>query len=151
MVKEGDKAPSFILKDADGKLVRLADLKGKKLVLYFYPKDNTPGCTKEACSFRDDFSKFRGKNIEIFGVSLDDEKSHQRFAEKFGLPFRLLSDADAEVSKRYGVYKLKNFMGREFWGIVRTTFLIGEDGRIIKIFPQVNVESHSGEVLKAFA
>jgi thioredoxin-dependent peroxiredoxin len=149
-LKEGDKAPDFAVNDGDGKTVRLKDLKGKKFVLYFYPKDDTPGCTKEACSFRDSWSKFKRRGIEVFGVSLDSEKSHQKFTEKYSLPFRLLADTDRKLSESFGTYGKKKFMGREYMGNHRMTFLIDEKGKIKKIFEKVKPEDHAEEVLAAF-
>jgi len=149
-LKEGDKAPDFAVNDGEGKTVRLKDLKGKKFVLYFYPKDDTPGCTKEACSFRDSWSKFKRRGIEVFGVSLDSEKSHQKFTEKYSLPFRLLADTDRKLSDSFGTYGKKKFMGREYMGNHRMTFLIDEKGKIKKIFEKVKPEDHAEEVLAAF-
>jgi peroxiredoxin Q/BCP len=149
-LKEGDKAPDFAVPDAEGKTVRLKDLRGKKVVLYFYPKDDTPGCTKEACSFRDAFSKFKRRGIEVLGVSLDSEKSHQKFAKKFDLPFRLLADTDRDLSESFGTYGEKKFMGRTYMGVNRMTFLIDEKGKIKKIFNKVKPEDHAEEVLAAF-
>ena len=149
-IKEGGKAPEFTAPDADGNKIRLKDLRGKKVVLYFYPKDDTPGCTKEACAFRDSFAKFRKRGIEVFGVSLDSEKSHQKFAKKFSLPFSLLADTDRTVSEKYGTYGKKKFMGREYMGVHRRTFLIDEQGKIKKIFEKVKPETHAEEVLAAF-
>ena len=149
-LKEGDKAPDFAVNDGEGQTVRLKDLKGKKFVLYFYPKDDTPGCTKEACSFRDSFSKFKRRGIEVFGVSLDSEKSHQKFTEKYSLPFRLLADTDRKLSESFGTYGQKKFMGREYMGNHRMTFLIDEKGKIKKVFEKVKPEDHAEEVLAAF-
>ena len=149
-LKEGDKAPDFAVNDGEGQTVRLKDLKGKKFVLYFYPKDDTPGCTKEACSFRDSWSKFKRRGIEVFGVSLDSEKSHQKFTEKYSLPFRLLADTDRKLSESFGTYGKKKFMGREYMGNHRMTFLIDEKGKIKKIFEKVKPEDHAEEVLAAF-
>jgi len=148
-LKEGDAAPDFELPDEKGRPVRLSSLKGKKVVLYFYPKDDTPGCTKEACDFRDRLPQIQAKGAVVLGVSTDDERSHTNFKNKYGLPFTLLADKEARVSKMYGVYKLKNFAGRSFWGIERTTFIIDEQGRIAKIFPRVRVDGHVEEVLAA--
>lgn len=150
-LKEGDKAPEFAAPDAEGKIVRLKDLRGKKVVLYFYPKDDTPGCTKEACSFRDAFAKFKRRGIEVLGVSLDSEASHQKFARKYDLPFRLLADADRAISESYRTYGEKTFMGRTYMGNHRMTFLIDEKGQIKKIFSKVKPEDHAEEVLKAFS
>jgi peroxiredoxin Q/BCP len=149
-LKEGDKAPDFAVADANGKTVRLKDLRGKKVVLYFYPKDDTPGCTKEACAFRDSFAKFKRRGIEVFGVSLDSEKSHQKFIQKYDLPFGLLADTGKEVSEAYGTYGEKKFMGRKYMGNHRMTFLIDEKGKIKKVFEKVKPEEHAEEVLAAF-
>ena len=150
MIKEGDAAPDFEVSDAEGNTVKLSDLRGRKVVLYFYPKDDTPGCTKEACSFRDGFAEFERRGIEVLGVSTDDEKSHRKFAEKFSLPFKLLADTDHRVADLYGVYGEKQFMGRKYMGVARKTFLIDEEGRLRKVFEQVKVDEHADEVLKAF-
>jgi peroxiredoxin Q/BCP len=150
-LKEGDKAPDFAVPDATGKTVRLKDLRGKKVVLYFYPKDDTPGCTKEACSFRDSFAKFKKRGIEVLGVSLDSEKSHQKFATKYDLPFGLLADTERAISESYGTYGEKKFMGRTYMGNNRMTFLIDEKGNIKKIFSKVKPEDHAEEVLNAFS
>ena len=150
ILKEGDRAPDFTVTDGDGKTVRLRDFRGKKVVLYFYPKDDTPGCTKEACAFRDSYSKFRKRGIEVFGVSLDSEKSHQKFAKKYDLPFRLLADTDRAISDDYCTYGEKKFMGRTYMGNHRMTFLIDENGKIKKIFSKVKPEEHPEEVLEAF-
>ena len=149
-LKEGDKAPDFSVADESGKTVRLKDLRGKKIVLYFYPKDDTPGCTKEACSFRDSFSKFKKRGIEVLGVSLDSEKSHQKFIDKYKLPFRLLADTDRKLSESFGTYGEKKFMGRAYMGNHRMTFLIDEKGKIKKILSKVKPEDHAAEVLAAF-
>jgi len=149
-LKEGDQAPDFAVPDQEGNVVRSKDLRGKKIVLYFYPKDDTPGCTKEACSFRDSFAKFKRRGIELFGVSLDSEKSHQKFINKFSLPFRLLADTDRKLSESFGTYGEKKFMGRTYMGNNRMTFLIDEKGKIKKIFSKVKPEDHADEVLSAF-
>lgn len=149
-LKEGDKAPDFGVPDQEGNEVRLKDLRGKKVVLYFYPKDDTPGCTKEACSFRDSFAKFKRRGIEVLGVSLDSEKSHQKFINKYSLPFRLLADTERKISESYGTYGEKKFMGRTYMGNNRMTFLIDEKGKIQKIFSKVKPEDHADEVLEAF-
>ena len=148
-VEEGVLAPDFELKDQNGKSVRLSDFKGKPVVLYFYPKDDTPGCTVEACSFRDHVTNFQNLNVVILGVSLDDAESHQKFINKFKLNFPLLCDEDAKVSRAYGVYKKKNMYARLFWGIERSTFVIGADGKIMKAFHKVKVDGHTNEVLEA--
>jgi peroxiredoxin Q/BCP len=150
MIKEGDEAPDFEVRDAEGNNVKLSDLRGRKVVLYFYPKDDTPGCTKEACSFRDSFAEFGRRGIKVLGVSLDDETSHRKFADKYGLPFKLLADTDHAVADAYGVYGEKQFMGKKYLGVNRVTFLLDEQGRVKKVFDKVNVEQHADEVLKAF-
>lgn len=150
MLKEGNKAPDFTATDQDGNKVKLSDYKGKRVVLYFYPKDDTPGCTKEACSFRDADDVFNAKGIKVFGVSTDDEKSHQKFISKFQLPFDLLADTDKKIVEKYGVWGEKSMYGRTYMGTLRKTFLIGEDGRVVKIFDKVKVAEHADEVLKAF-
>jgi peroxiredoxin Q/BCP len=129
--------------------ISLADFKGKNVILYFYPKDDTPGCTKEACAFRDHFADFRKKGAVVLGVSTDPVKSHDKFAEKFKLPFTLLADEDKKIVEAYGVWGEKSFMGRKYLGTHRVTFLIGRDGRIKKIWPQVKPEEHAAEVLAA--
>ena len=151
MLNEGDKAPSFAAKDENGNKVKLSDYKGKKLALYFYPRDMTPGCTKQACSLRDGFSDLKKNNIEVVGVSTDDEKKHQKFIAKYELPFTLIADTDQKVSEKYGVWVEKNMYGKKYMGIKRTTFLIDEDGKIVKIFKKVKVSEHADEVLDAFA
>lgn len=150
MLKEGDAAPDFKARDAEGNEVKLADLRGQKVALYFYPKDDTPGCTKEACSFRDAHSVYEEKGIKVLGVSLDDEASHQQFAAKYSLPFTLLADTDHAISEAYGVYGKKNYMGKEYMGVDRKTFLIDEEGKIKKVFDKVNVEQHADEVMQGF-
>ena len=145
----GDRAPQFTLQDTQGRKVKLADLKGKKVVLYFYPKDLTPGCTKEACGFRDDLAKFEKKDVAVLGVSADGVESHQKFTEKFGLNFPLLSDPDHKVAELYGVWQEKNMYGRKSWGIKRTTFIIDEEGKIARVFGKVDTSNHSQHVLEA--
>ncbi|HEX8708525.1 MAG TPA: thioredoxin-dependent thiol peroxidase [Pyrinomonadaceae bacterium] len=150
MIREGDAAPDFSTRDAAGNKVKLSDFRGRKVVLYFYPKDDTPGCTKEACSFRDSHRFFEDNDIEVLGVSLDDEASHRAFASKYGLPFTLLSDTDHSVADAYGVYGEQTWGDRRFMGVARKTFLIDEQGKIKKVFDEVNVEAHADEVLDAF-
>lgn len=150
MLKEGTMAPDFTLKDANGEAVRLKDLRGQKVVLYFYPKDDTPGCTKEACSFRDAFAEYKKRNIMVLGVSLDSEASHKKFAAKYKLPFTLLADPDHAIADAYGVYGQKKFMGRTYLGVKRMTFLIDEKGKVKKVFEKVKPEEHAQEVLAAF-
>jgi peroxiredoxin Q/BCP len=146
----GDPAPDFTLASTEGKDVSLADFRGKQsLVLYFYPKDDTPGCTKEACSFRDLRSEFNAHGAEILGVSTDSLRSHEKFREKYGLSFPLLSDPDHHVAEQYGVWQKRKFMGREYMGVARATFVIGEDGHIRAVFPRVKVEGHADQVLAA--
>ena len=147
----GTKAPDFTLKSQEGTNVSLKDFRGKWVVLYFYPRDDTPGCTKEACSFRDGFSQFKKQGITVLGVSPDSEKSHQKFATKYSLPFTLLADTDRKIAEAYGVWGEKKFMGRTYMGVHRTTFLIDEKGKIKKIFEKVKPEDHASEVLQAFA
>ena len=151
MIKEGSTAPAFKTTDASGETVNLKDYRGQKVVLYFYPKDDTPGCTKEACSFRDSFSKFKKQGIAVLGVSPDSEASHKKFAAKYKLPFTLLADKDRSISETYGVYGEKKFMGRTYMGVHRTTFLIDEKGKIKKVFEKVKPDEHASEVLEAFA
>jgi peroxiredoxin Q/BCP len=151
MIKEGSTAPAFKTTNTNGDTVSLKDLRGQKVVLYFYPKDDTPGCTKEACSFRDAYSKFKKRGITILGVSPDSEKSHQKFTTKYELPFTLLVDTDHSIADAYGVYGEKKFMGRTYMGIHRTTFLIDEKGKIRKVFEKVKPEDHADEVLGAFS
>ena len=148
-LKEGDKAPAFTAATNGGGKVSLADLKGKHVVLYFYPKDDTPGCTKEACAFRDHFAEFKKQGIVVLGVSTDPVKSHDKFVEKFKLPFTLLADEDKKIVEAYGVWGEKTFMGRKYLGTHRVTFLIGPDGRIKKTWPKVKPEEHAEEVLAA--
>ncbi len=150
MLKEGDKAPDFNAKDQDGKNVKLADFAGKRVVLYFYPKDDTPGCTKEACSFRDADDIFNSKGIKVLGVSTDNEKSHQKFISKFQLPFDLIADTDKQIVNDYGVWGEKSMYGKKYMGTNRKTFLIDGAGNIVKIFNKVDVAAHADEVLAAF-
>jgi thioredoxin-dependent peroxiredoxin len=150
MPKEGNTAPAFTATDSDGRKVSLKDFRGERVVLYFYPKDDTPGCTKEACSFRDAFSEYKKRGIKVLGVSPDNEASHKKFAAKFKLPFTLLADPDHSISDAYGTYGEKKFMGRKYMGVKRTTFLIDEKGKIKKIFEKVKPEEHAREVLDAF-
>jgi peroxiredoxin Q/BCP len=146
----GEPAPDFTLQSTDDTDVSLSSFKGKQsVVLYFYPKDDTPGCTKEACSFRDLRSLFNEHGAEILGVSPDTVKSHKKFRDKFHLTFPLLADNDHAVAERYGVWQQKKFMGREYMGIARTTFVIGEDGTVKAVFPNVKVEGHADKVLEA--
>ena len=148
MLKIGSKAPTFNLPDKDGVMHKLADKKGEWVVLYFYPKDDTPGCTVEACSFRDNLPKFKKLGITVYGVSVDSQKKHQKFADKYDLPFTLLSDEEKKTVNDYGVWSLKKFMGREYMGILRWTFLINPEGKIAKIYENVKPAEHVEEILK---
>lgn len=148
-LKEGDPAPAISLETDAGQSFELASLKGKNVVLYFYPKADTPGCTKEACAFRDDSKKFTKANSVIVGISPDQIKAQAKFKSKFGLPFTLLADVDHKAAEDYGVWKEKSMYGKKYMGIERTTFVIGPDGKIKKIFPKVSVDGHSEEVLAA--
>src|SRR5262245_57782457 len=147
MLKEGDRAPDIELQTDGGEPFRLSSLKGKKVVLYFYPRADTPGCTVEACEFRDHSKKFGRKDAVIVGVSPDQVKSQAKFKGKYDLPFTLLADADKKAAEAYGVYKEKNMYGKKVMGIERTTFLIGEDGRIARIFSKVKAQGHAEQVL----
>ncbi len=147
MPAEGDPAPDFRLPADDGKTYSLKDLRGQKVVLYFYPKDDTPGCTKEACSFRDNLARVRSKGAIVLGVSKDDLESHAKFRKKYSLSFPLLSDPEGKVLEAYGVWKEKNLYGKMFMGIERTTYVIDEGGRVKKVFPRVKVDGHVDEVL----
>ncbi len=149
MIKEGMKAPNFKLKDQNGKSISLKDYEGKNVVLYFYPKDDTSGCTAEACSFRDELPKFNNINAIILGVSPDSVQSHKKFEEKYNLPFTLLSDEDKVVVNKYEVWKEKSMYGRKYMGVERTTFIIDGTGKIKKIFNKVKVQGHNEEVLEA--
>ena len=150
MLKEGSTAPAFTTHDAEGRTVQLKDFRGQKVVLYFYPKDDTPGCTKEACSFRDAFADFKKRGINVLGVSINNEASHKKFAQKYKLPFTLLTDTDHSISERYESYGEKKFMGRTYMGIKRNTFLIDEKGNIKRVFEKVKPVVHAAEVLEAF-
>lgn len=148
-LSEGDNAPAFKAKDQNGKAVSLADFKGKKVILYFYPEDDTPTCTIEACNLRDNFKPLQQKGLVVLGVSPDDEKKHKKFEEKYQLPFTLLADPDKKIIDKYGVWGEKNMYGRKYMGLLRTTFLIDEKGKIIKIFKKPKSKIHSEEILKA--
>lgn len=149
MLKEGDTAPDFSSKNQNGDEVKLSDFAGKRVVLYFYPKDDTPGCTKEACSFRDADDVYRAKSITVLGVSTDSEKAHQKFISKYQLPFDLLADTEKKIVEDYGVWGEKSMYGKKYMGTFRKTFLI-DDGKIVKIFEKVDVAKHADEVLAAF-
>jgi len=147
-LKTGQPVPDFELPDADGRLVRLSDFRGSYVVLYFYPKDMTPGCTAQACDFRDRMQQFSQSGAVIIGISADDVNRHRKFADKYGLPFILLSDAEHTVSETYGVWQRKKMYGKEFDGIVRSTFLIGKDGELLQEWRNVKVKDHADEVLQ---
>ena len=148
-LEEGNLAPDFELPSSSGAPVRLSSLRGKNVVLYFYPEDDTPGCIREACSFRDDLSKFEGLNAVILGVSKDSLESHKKFIDKYSLNFALLSDEGLKAHKLYDTWRLKNNYGRTYWGTERSTFVIDKEGRIVKIFRRVRVDGHEAEVLQS--
>jgi peroxiredoxin Q/BCP len=147
-IKPGMKAPDFVLKDETGMERELSDYQGKPLILYFYPKDDTPGCTKEACGFRDDYSQYESADVVIVGVSPDSPEKHTKFKNKYNLPFTLLADENHAVAEEYGVWGLKKFAGREYFGIKRTTFLIDKAGMIYKVFKNVKPAEHSAQILE---
>ncbi len=149
-LKEGDKAPDINATDENGNPIKLSDYRGKKVILYFYPKDNTPGCTAEACNFRDNYQVLQDKGFAIIGVSADNAKKHKNFIEKFDLPFPLIPDTEREVIEAYGVWGLKKFMGREFDGIHRETFVINEEGNIEKIYLKVKTKEATEQILADF-
>ena len=148
MLKIGDLAPDFTLTDKDGQAVSLSDFRGKKVVLYFYPKDNTPGCTRQACAFAGAYAEFQKRGVEVIGVSRDSVASHVKFAEKFGLPFVLLSDPDRIAIEAYGVWQEKKMCGKVSMGVVRTTYLIDEQGVIIDVMPRVKPDTNAQEILE---
>jgi thioredoxin-dependent peroxiredoxin len=143
----GAKAPDFKTTDQHGKTISLGDYKGRKVILYFYPKDDTPGCTKEACAFRDSFPEFKKLKVDVLGVSVDDEKSHKKFVEKYQLPFTLLADTEKQIVEAYGVWGEKNLYGKKYMGINRVTYVIDESGHIAAVFPKVKPESHAEELI----
>jgi len=147
-LKEGDPAPSFESVDQDGKKIALEDFRGKKLVLYFYPKDDTPGCTAEACDLRDNYNTFLERGFEVVGVSADDEASHRKFISKYNLPFRLVSDVDKKVLQAYGAWGEKKMYGKTYMGVLRKTFVIGEDGTIEKIMDKVKTKEHTRQIFE---
>jgi len=146
VLKEGDLAPAIEAKDENGELITLEEYRGQKVVLYFYPKDNTPGCTAEACDLRDNYSQFVEQGFEVIGVSADSEKSHSKFKSKYDLPFRLISDVDRKVLQDYGAWGDKKMYGKSFLGIIRTTFIINEDGYVEKIIKKVKTKEHSKQI-----
>ena len=147
-LKPGDKAPDFASKDQDGNPIKLSDFKGKKVVLYFYPKDNTPGCTTESCNLRDNYDLLQKQGYEVLGVSTDGEKSHQKFIAKYELPFKLIADEDQSVHKAYGTWDMKKFMGKEYMGTLRTTFIIDEQGLIQEVIEKVKTKDHTSQIIK---
>jgi thioredoxin-dependent peroxiredoxin len=147
-LKAGDKAPEFTSKDQDGKPISLKDFQGRKVVLYFYPKDQTSGCTKEACNLRDNFDALKDAGYVVLGVSTDDEASHREFRDKYALPFTLIADTDKSVNQKYGVWVEKERDGKKYWGTARTTFLIDEKGVITEVIDKVDTEGHAGQILK---
>lgn len=149
MLKENDTAPDFTLQADDGSEIRLSELRGRKVVLYFYPRDSTPGCTTQACGVRDHFSEFEQRGAIVLGVSPDSVDSHVKFRDKYQLPFRLLADTEHAVAEAYGVWKKKSMFGRTFWGNERTTFIIDEEGRITHVFPRIKPSEHADKVLAA--
>lgn len=149
MPRENELAPDFELQADDGSTVRLSDLRGRKVVLYFYPKDDTPGCTKQACGIRDQWDDFEKRGAVVLGVSPDSVEDHVKFRDKYDLPFRLLADTEHQVAEAYGVWKQKSMFGRKYWGNERTTFIIDEEGRIARVFPKVDPASHTELVLEA--
>ena len=148
-LKEGDIAPDFKGKDQNGNEISLSSLSGKKIILYFYPKDDTPGCTAEACNLRDHYTGLNGKGFEVIGVSADNEQSHQKFIGKFSLPFNLVADTEKTILKSYGAWGTKKMYGKEYKGILRKTFMIGEDGKIIRIIDKVDTKNHTEQILEA--
>lgn len=150
MIEVGMNAPDFSLSDQNHNLVSLKDFLGKKIVLYFYPKDNTPGCTRQACEFRDSYSEFQSKDIVVIGISKDSVKSHQKFIENYNLPFILLSDEKLEAIMAYGVWRQKNMFGKLSFGVSRSTFIIDEEGKIIKIYPKASPDKNAREILEYF-
>jgi peroxiredoxin Q/BCP len=151
LLEPGDKAPEFKVKDQQGKTVSLKDYRGKKVILYFYPKDDSPGCTKEACAFRDHFSEFKKHGAEVLGVSTDSEKSHQAFVDKYKLPFTLLADVDKKIVEAYRVWGEKSMYGKTYLGTHRVTYVIDEHGQIAAVFPKVKPEEHAEEILKTLS
>lgn len=147
MLEIGMKAPDFTLLDKDGNAVSLSDFYGKKVVIYFYPKDNTPGCTRQACAFAASYNEFKNRGVEVIGISKDSVASHEKFAQKYGLPFILLADPEREAIEKYGVWKEKKLYGKTSFGIVRTTFIVDEQGKIEKIMPKVKPDTNAAEIL----
>jgi peroxiredoxin Q/BCP len=148
-INEGEKAPQFEGKDQDGNMIKLSDYSGKKVILYFYPKDDTPGCTKEACNLRDNYQELKDQGFEIIGVSADTEAKHKKFIDKYELPFPLIADTDKEVIEAFGVWGEKKFMGKTYDGIHRITFVIDENGNVLKRFDKVKTKDHTAQILEA--
>jgi len=148
-LKEGDMAPAFTGTDQEGNSLTLSELRRKKVILYFYPRDNTPGCTAEACNLRDNYSELKKKGFEVIGVSADSEKSHQNFINKYELPFNLISDKDKDVLKVYGAWGMKKMYGKEYEGIIRKTFIIDESGKILKILEKIDTKDHTNQIITA--
>ena len=148
-LKEGDIAPAFTGTDQDGNSITLSELKGKKVILYFYPRDNTPGCTAEACNMRDNYNELKNMGFEVIGVSADSEKSHLNFISKYELPFNLISDKDKNILKAYGAWGIKKMYGKEYEGIIRKTFIIDESGKILNIFEKVDTKDHTNQIITA--
>lgn len=146
-LSEGQKAPDFTANDQNGKSISLSDLSGRDVILYFYPKDDTPGCTAEACSFRDNYQSLLKQGFEVLGVSTDDERSHQKFITKFDLPFSLIADTDQKIVQAYGVWVEKNMYGKKYMGVARKTFIIGKNGLIRKVIDKVDTKNSSGQIL----
>lgn len=151
MLNSGEKAPDFTLPDADGNMVTLSHFIGKTVILYFYPKDDTPGCTKEACGFRDNYNRFLEKGAVVIGISKDKPASHAKFKAKYQLPFYLLSDESTDILQAYGAWDKKSLYGKSFFGIIRMTYIIGPDGKIVKVYPKVKPEGHAEEILSALS
>jgi len=147
-LNKGDNAPDFTVETTNGNNLNLSDFKGKKVVLYFYPKDDTPGCTAEACNLRDNYGELTKRGFEVIGVSPDDINSHSKFTSKYKLPFRLVADPDKTILKKYGVWGLKKMYGKEYEGVVRTTYIIDEQGKIEKVIPKVDTKDHTEQILK---
>ncbi|MBU1369520.1 MAG: thioredoxin-dependent thiol peroxidase [Bacteroidetes bacterium] len=150
MLQQGEQAPDFSAQDQNGNMVSLSDFKGKKLVLYFYPKDNTPGCTKEACNLRDNYADLLEKGFAIVGISPDAEASHKKFAEKFALPFPLLADTELKIIKAYGAWGEKNMYGKKYEGLLRSTFIIDETGKIEQVIKKVKTDNHADQIFKLY-
>lgn len=146
-LQAGDKAPEFEGKDQNGETIKLADYKGKKVVLYFYPKDNTPGCTAQACNLRDNYNDLQAAGYEVIGISSDNEKSHQKFIDKFELPFRLIADTDKSIHEQYGTWVEKSMYGKKYMGTARTTFVIDENGLITEVIGKVKTKDHTAQIL----